>query len=63
LSRATARRSSSAKAATHHAITSGAPRDAEAAEQPVHLFLFVIRKLGDDPERYREMRLDFPKGE
>lgn len=30
---------------------------------PVHLFLFVkVRpKWGDDPERYREMGLDFPK--
>ena len=32
-------------------------------EQPVHLFLFVkVREgWGDDPERYREMGLDFPK--
>jgi GTPase len=38
---------------------------AEAAEQPVHLFLFVkVREnWADDPERYREMRLEFPKGE
>jgi len=38
---------------------------AEAAEQPVHLFLFVkVREnWADDPERYREMRLDFPKGD
>jgi GTP-binding protein Era len=38
---------------------------AEAAEQRVHLFLFVkVREnWADDPERYREMRLDFPKGE
>lgn len=37
---------------------------AEAAEQPVHLFLFVkVREnWADDPERYREMRLEFPKG-
>jgi GTP-binding protein Era len=36
---------------------------AEAAEQKVHLFLFVkVREnWADDPERYREMRLDFPK--
>ena len=36
---------------------------AEAAEQPVHLFLFVkVREnWADDPERYREMRLEFPK--
>ncbi len=34
-----------------------------AAEQKVHLFLFVkVREnWGDDPERYREMGLDFPK--
>jgi len=32
-------------------------------EAPVHLFLFVkVREgWGDDPERYREMGLDFPK--
>ena len=32
-------------------------------EQPVHLFLFVkVREnWGDDPERYREMGLDYPK--
>jgi GTP-binding protein Era len=37
---------------------------AEAAEQKVHLFLFVkVRENWiDDPERYREMGLDFPKG-
>jgi GTP-binding protein Era len=36
---------------------------AEAADAPVHLFLFVkVREgWGDDPERYREMGLDFPK--
>jgi len=36
---------------------------AAAVEQPVHLFLFVkVREgWGDDPERYREMGLDFPK--
>ncbi|MGE3645635.1 MAG: GTPase Era [Beijerinckiaceae bacterium] len=35
---------------------------AEAAEQKVHLFLFVkVRdRWVDDPERYREMGLDFP---
>ncbi|MCW5695480.1 MAG: GTPase Era [Bauldia sp.] len=35
---------------------------AEAAEQPVHLFLFVkVRKnWADDPERYREMGIEFP---
>ena len=35
----------------------------EAAEQKIHLFLFVkVREnWGDDPERYREMGLEFPK--
>jgi GTP-binding protein Era len=33
------------------------------AEQPVHLFLFVkVREAwGDDPERYREIGLEFPR--
>jgi GTPase len=44
----------------------GAAARAEIAkiiEQPVHLFLFVkVREdWGDDPERYREMGLDFPR--
>jgi GTP-binding protein Era len=36
---------------------------AKAIEQPVHLFLHVkVRQgWGDDPERYREMGLEFPK--
>lgn len=36
---------------------------AEAIESPVHLFLFVkVREnWSDDPERYREMGLEFPK--
>jgi GTP-binding protein Era len=36
---------------------------AAAIEQPVHLFLFVkVREgWGDDPERYREMGLEFPR--
>jgi len=36
---------------------------AAAIEQPVHLFLHVkVREgWGDDPERYREMGLEFPK--
>ncbi|MGL4395418.1 MAG: GTPase Era [Hyphomicrobium sp.] len=36
---------------------------AQIAETPVHLFLFVkVREnWGSDPERYREMGLDFPK--
>jgi GTPase len=38
---------------------------AEALEGKVHLFLFVkVReRWGDDPERYREMGLEYPKGE
>ncbi|WP_051134133.1 GTPase Era [Methylocystis sp. ATCC 49242] len=50
---------------TIKAIGQAARREiAEAAEQPVHLFLFVkVREnWADDPERYREMRLEFPKG-
>ena len=37
---------------------------AEAAETKVHLFLFVkVREnWADDPERYREMGLEFPRG-
>jgi len=37
---------------------------AEIAGVPVHLFLFVkVREhWGDDPERFREMGLDYPKG-
>ena len=36
---------------------------AEILEQKVHLFLFVkVREnWGDDPERYREMGLEFPR--
>ena len=36
---------------------------AAAIEHPVHLFLFVkVREgWGDDPERYREMGLEFPR--
>jgi GTPase len=50
--------------ATIKAIGAAARLDiAEAVEQPVHLFLFVkVREgWGDDPERYREMGLEFPK--
>ena len=38
-------------------------RSRKIVEQPVHLFLFVkVREgWGDDPERYREMGLEFPK--
>jgi GTP-binding protein Era len=49
---------------TIKAIGAAARTDiAEAIEQPVHLFLFVkVREgWGDDPERYREMGLEFPK--
>jgi GTPase len=36
---------------------------ADLVERPVHLFLFVkVReRWGDDPDRYREMGLEFPK--
>jgi GTPase len=50
--------------ATIKAIGAEARRDiAEMVETPVHLFLFVkVReRWGDDPERYREMGLEFPK--
>ena len=50
--------------ATIKAIGAQARRDIAAAiEQKVHLFLFVkVREgWGDDPERYREMGLEFPK--
>jgi GTP-binding protein Era len=49
---------------TIKAIGAAARRDiAEIAEAPVHLFLFVkVREgWGDDPARYREMGLEFPK--
>ena len=49
---------------TIKAIGAEARREiAEVVEQPVHLFLFVkVREgWGDDPERYREMGLEFPK--
>ena len=49
---------------TIKAIGADARREiAQAIEQPVHLFLFVkVREgWGDDPERYREMGLEFPK--
>ena len=50
--------------ATIKAIGAEARKEiAEMAEQKVHLFLFVkVREgWGDDPERYREMGLDFPE--
>ncbi len=46
------------------AISTAARKEiSEILEQPVHLFLFVkVREnWGDDPERFREMGLDFPK--
>jgi GTP-binding protein Era len=49
---------------TIKAIGTAARKDIiEAAGQTVHLFLFVkVREnWADDPERYREMGLDFPK--
>jgi len=53
-----------AKGQTIKEIGSDARADiAVMAETPVHLFLFVkVReRWGDDPERYREMGLDYPK--
>ncbi len=50
---------------TVKSISSAARREiAEIAEAEVHLFLFVkVREnWGDDPERYREMGLEFPRG-
>lgn len=52
------------KGRTIRAIGEAARKDiAEAAEAKVHLFLFVkVREnWADDPERYREMGLEFPK--
>jgi GTPase len=49
---------------TIKAIGAAARADiATAIEHPVHLFLFVkVREgWGDDPERYREMGLEFPR--
>jgi len=49
---------------TIKAIGAAARADIAAAiEQPVHLFLFVKVREGwsEDPERYREMGLEFPK--
>ncbi|MBC2884799.1 GTPase Era [Ochrobactrum sp. CM-21-5] len=51
------------KGETIKAIGQSARKEiAEILEQPVHLFLFVkVREnWGNDPERYREMGLDFP---
>jgi GTP-binding protein Era len=52
------------KGETIRAIGQAARKEiGEILEQPVHLFLFVkVREnWGDDPERYREMGLDFPR--
>jgi GTP-binding protein Era len=49
--------------ATNKSIGADARKEiAELIEQPVHLFLFVkVREnWGEDPERYREMGLEFP---
>jgi GTP-binding protein Era len=49
---------------TIKAIGAEARREiAEAIEAAVHLFLFVKVREGwaDDPERYREMGLEFPE--
>jgi GTP-binding protein Era len=49
---------------TIRSISQAAREDlTEILERPVHLFLFVkVREnWSDDPERYREMGLDFPK--
>ena len=49
---------------TIKAIGADARREiAQMAEQPVHLFLFVKVREGwaDDPARYREMGLEFPR--
>jgi GTP-binding protein Era len=50
--------------ATIKAISMAARQEiAEAAEKPIHLFLFVkVReRWADDPERYRAMGIEFPK--
>jgi GTP-binding protein Era len=53
-----------AKGQTIKQISMEARREiAEGIEAPVHLFLFVKVRVNwaDDPERYREMGLEFPK--
>lgn len=53
------------KGETIRAIGQAARKEiGEMLEQTVHLFLFVkVREnWGNDPERYREMGLDFPRG-
>jgi len=51
------------KIAQRQTLQSAGREIAVALERPVHLFLFVkVRQgWGDDPERYREMGLEFPK--
>ncbi len=54
-----------AKGQTIKAISTGARKElSELLDQKVHLFLFVkVREnWGSDPERYREMGLEFPTG-
>ncbi len=51
--------------ATIKAISMAARKEiAEIAEKPIHLFLFVkVREnWADDPERYRAIGIEFPKG-
>ena len=59
-------RSCSARAArpSRRSARRPARRSPRSLETPVHLFLFVkVREnWGDDPERYREMGLEFPQG-
>jgi GTP-binding protein Era len=53
-----------AKGATIKEISMAARHEiGEMIGAPVHLFLFVkVReRWGEDPERYREMGLDYPK--
>ncbi len=53
------------KGETIKAISTASRKElTELVEQPVHLFLFVkVREnWGDDPDRYREMGLEFPVG-
>ncbi len=62
--RASARSCSAKAGQTIKAIGAEARREiADMVEAPVHLFLFVkVReRWGDDPDRYREMGLEFPK--
>ena len=58
-------RSCSARAArpSRRSARRRATRSPRSIEQPVHLFLFVkVREgWGEDPDRYREMGLEFPK--